>query len=116
MYPRRKVHKPETNLTAAVTVSQTTEWRRKLIKFLVELETHETRNEIQGVAERISRLQRSGVIPRETAALMRTITEMRNAAEYQDKILSLAETRVVWAAWEALQEWAAERGLNSLSG
>ena len=36
---------------------------------------------------------------------MRTITEMRNAAEYQDKILSAAESRVVWAAWEALQEW-----------
>jgi len=95
-----KVHKP-----VPVTVSLLTEWRRKLIKCLVELETHETRNEIQGVAERISRLQRSGVIPRETAALMRTITEMRNAAEYQDKTLSAAETRVVWAAWEALQEW-----------
>lgn len=47
---------------------------------------------------------------------MRTITEMRNAAEYQDKTLSVAETRVVWAAWEALQEWAAERGINCLSG
>jgi hypothetical protein len=35
--------------------------------------------EMQCVAERISRLQRNGVIPRETAALMRTITEMRNA-------------------------------------
>jgi hypothetical protein len=110
-----KVHKPETNLTAAVTVSQLTEWRRKLIKCLVELEAHETRSEIQGVAERISRLQRSGVIPRETAALMRTITEMRNAAEYQDKTLSAAESRVVCAAWEALQEWAAERSLNCLS-
>jgi hypothetical protein len=111
-----KVHKPETNLTAAVTVSQLTEWRRKLIKCLIELEAHETRNEIQGVAERISRLQRRGVIPRERAALLRTITEMRNAAEYQDKTLSAAESRVVWAAWEALQEWAAERGLNCLSG
>jgi hypothetical protein len=110
------VSAPKVNKPVPVTVSQLTEWRRKLIKCLVELETHETRNEIQGVAERISRLQRSGVIPRETAALMRTITEMRNAAEYQDKILSLAETRGVWAAWEALQEWAAERGLNSLSG
>ena len=107
---------PEPNLTVAVTISQLTEWRRKLIKCLVELETHETRNEIQGVAERISRLQRSGIIPRETAALMRTITEMHNAAEHQDKTLSAAETRVVWAAWEALQEWAVERGLKCLSG
>ena len=106
----------ESILTVTVTISQLTEWRRKLIKCLVELETHETRNEIQGVAERISRLQRNGVIPRETAALMRTITEMRNAAEYQDKTLSVAETRVVWAAWEALQEWAAERSLNCLNG
>lgn len=108
-----KVHKPETNLTAAVTDSQLTEWRRKLIKCLVELEAHQIRNEIQGVAERISRLQRSGVIPRETAALMRTITEMRNAPEYQGKTLSVAESRMVWAAWEALQEWAAERDLTA---
>lgn len=111
-----RAHMSESNLTVTVTISQLTEWRRKLIKCLVELETHETRNEIQGVAERISRLQRNGVIPRETAALMRTITEMRNAAEYQDKTLSVAETRVVWAAWEALQEWAAERSLNCLNG
>ena len=73
----------------------------------------EYRNRIGGfpllVAQRISRLQRSGVVPRETAALMRTITDMRNAAEYQDKTLSAAENRVVWAAWEPLQEWAAER-------
>ena len=72
--------------------------------------------EMQCVAEHISRLQRNGVIPRETAALMRTITEMRNAPNIKTKTLSAAESRVVWAVWEALQEWAAERGLNCLSG
>jgi hypothetical protein len=75
----------EAEESATISASQLADWRRKLIKCLVELETPQAANEVVGIAERISRLQRSGLIPRETAALMRTITEMRNAAEYQDK-------------------------------
>ena len=84
------------------------------MRCLGEMERGATQSEVVSVAERISRLQRSGEIPRETAAMMRTITEMRNAAEYQEKVLSAAECRMVLAAWEALKEWAENRGLRSL--
>ena len=39
----------------------------------------------EGVGARINRLSRSGRIPREIAALMRAVAEMRNASEYQGK-------------------------------
>ncbi|MGH9904142.1 MAG: hypothetical protein ACRD8U_01005 [Pyrinomonadaceae bacterium] len=105
---------PEAKPSGVVTASQLAEWRRKLIRCLVELERNAGPSEIVSIAERISRLQRSEIIPRETAAMMRTITEMRNAAEYQDKTPSPAQSKAALATWEALQEWAAARGLHSL--
>ena len=38
--------------------------------------------------------------------MMRTITEMRNSAEYESKVLSPSECAVVRHAWQAIQEWA----------
>lgn len=46
------------------------------------------------------------------APMLRTITEMRNAAEYQSKTLSDAENLVAWANWNAIQEWACREGLQ----
>lgn len=70
---------PATNQT--VSVSQLADWRRKLIKCLVEMENNASLNAVASVAERISRFERSGMIPQEIAAMMRAITEMRNAAD-----------------------------------
>jgi hypothetical protein len=65
----------------------------------------------EGVAARIGRLSRLAVIPREVAACMRTITEMRNVAEYEAKTLSNAETAAVEASWLVIREWALARGI-----
>jgi hypothetical protein len=46
---------------------------------------------------------------RQVEALMRTITELRNVAEYGTKPLSLAESAVAVAAWTAIEEWAKHR-------
>jgi hypothetical protein len=42
--------------------------------------------------------------------MMRAVTEMRNAAEYESKILSTAESSAVSAAYAAVKEWAATTG------
>jgi hypothetical protein len=79
---------------------------------LCVLEKDAPPQERPGVGARIGLLQRSGVIPREIAAMMRTVTEMRNAVEYQDKTLSPAEGSAVRAAWSVIQEWADDRGID----
>jgi hypothetical protein len=61
----------------------------------------------EGIRSRINRLSHDrGPIPRAIAALMTTITEMRNSAEYESKVLSASECAVVRHAWQAIQEWA----------
>jgi hypothetical protein len=92
---------------------QLAECRRKLMRLLTTLELRNPPQELLGVGKRISMLERTGIIPREIAAMMRTITEMRSAAEYQDKILSAAESSAVSAAWSAVQEWANNRGITT---
>jgi hypothetical protein len=44
---------------------------------------------------------------------MRTVAEMRNAAEYDSKVLSRFESVAVKNAWLAIGEWAAAKGLRS---
>jgi hypothetical protein len=58
------------------------------------------------IAYRISRLKKDNVIPRHVEPSMRTVTEMRNIAEYESKTLSPIQSRAVRAAWEAIEEWA----------
>ncbi len=99
----------------AISASQLADWRRQLIRLLDVLDQTDKAPEREGLVERISRLQRGGTIPREIVAMMRTITEMRNATEYQSKTLSTAESSAVKAAWFAIQEWAEARGINSLA-
>jgi len=97
--------------TPTVTPSQLGDWRRKLIRLLPSID----KNAMAGgekIGRCVDRLSREGVLPREIAAMMRTITEMRNATEYQAKTLSPNEAAVVLAAWAAIQEWARTRGLN----
>ncbi|MDQ2976120.1 MAG: hypothetical protein M3R69_12010 [Acidobacteriota bacterium] len=98
-----------------ISATQLADWRRKLIRLLDALDRGSEPPERGGLADRISRLQRAGIIPREIVAMMRTITEMRNATEYQSKSLSTAESSAVKAAWTAIQEWAQGRGIDSLA-
>jgi hypothetical protein len=61
----------------------------------------------EGIRNRIERLSRDGgPIPRHIAALMVTITEMRNTAEHEATVLSASECAVVRNAWQAIQDWA----------
>ncbi|MBL8136207.1 MAG: hypothetical protein JNL48_06270, partial [Acidobacteria bacterium] len=79
--------------------------RRKLTALVVSFDGVSGRQG-EGIASRIKRLsQDGGPIPREVAPMMMTITEMRNSAEYRQKVLSVTESDVVRKAWQAIQEW-----------
>jgi|GEM_PF-758128 len=96
-----------------ITPSQLGDWRRAMVQLLNRIDPQgATGNE--SVAARITRLSRKGVIPREVAAMMHTVREMRNVAEYQSRPLSPDETVAATAAWNIVQEWARKR-LESVS-
>jgi len=102
-----------TRLTAAVLGDR----RRALLRLLDTLEPAGAPSiTSESIAARIGRLSRAGVIPREVAACMRTITEMRNAAEYEARTLSTAETVAVEGAWLVIREWARARGVTLPGG
>jgi hypothetical protein len=89
-----------------VTTEELAQWRRDIVSILRELESQHAGLESDcGVAYRIRRLSDSKIIPRETCTLMRSITEMRNATEYEAKVLSAKESKAVRATWLAIQEW-----------
>ena len=60
----------------------------------------------RGDWQRISRLARDRYIPRSIAAMMRTITEVRNVMEYDEIELTASEDHAVRASWIAVQDWA----------
>jgi hypothetical protein len=80
--------------------------RRVLLRLLDAVDQQEGRPARESVAGRIGRLRHASVIPRQVAACMRTITEMRNVAEYEAKTLSAAETEAVAASWVVIKDWA----------
>ena len=89
-----------------VSVQELAQWRHAVIEILKALEGPQPDvDAADGVAFRISRLSHRNVIPREIGALMRTVTEMRNAAEYEAKILSAYESMAVRNAWLAVEDW-----------
>ena len=98
-----------------VSVEELAEWRRQLFTVLDAADQGGTRPAGEGVARRIRRLSHAGVIPRQVAALMTTITEMRNAAEYEAKVLSASETAAVLSTWQAIVEWAETSGFRKRS-
>jgi hypothetical protein len=89
----------------AVSADDLAHWRRVLLQMLAAIDGSVMMQD-ESVASRIGRLARERKIPREVAALMRTITEMRNSTEYEAKVLSLAESQAVSGAWQAINEWA----------
>jgi hypothetical protein len=92
---------------ATVSLAELAQWRRALLEILKQLEQglSPERDAADGVAHRISRLSYQGLIPREIAALMRAVSEMRNAAEYDAKALSAYESVAIRSAWQAVEEW-----------
>jgi len=96
-----------------VTADELSRVRRALLRLLDAIEG--TRQS-EGPARRIRHLTQTGAIPREVAALMVVVTEMRNASEYEAKQLSTREGRALRSAWEAIREWAAEAGYPVVEG
>ena len=89
-----------------VDVNQLTDWRRRVVRLVRKLDQGHERPTGESIAGQISRLTRENVIPRQVAAFMRTVTEMRNVAEYESMIPSPIESDAVRAAWKAIKEWA----------
>jgi hypothetical protein len=103
-------HKPESQVTRKeVTAEELGRWRRRLVRLLAALDGGGS--EKQGVVARVGWLSRSGRIPREIAALMNVIAEMRNASEYQAKRCSKNESVAVRYAWMAVVEWVKATGI-----
>jgi hypothetical protein len=94
-----------------MTAAELGELRRRLIKLLDAVDVRSGSSEREGVAARIARLSNRGLVPRDVAACMRTVTEMRNKAEYKTERLSPAESVAAQAAWRVIQEWAESRRL-----
>ncbi len=91
-----------------VTIATLSEWRRDLVQILARLEGDGGQDSYRGVATRIDSLSKAGRVPRDIAALMRVVSEMRNAAEYEAKVLTKAESDAVANARLAIVNWAKE--------
>ena len=94
-----------------ISVEELSTWRRTIVRWVTALE-HGRSGSTDGLSHRIAALSFSGDVPREIAALMKAVTEMRNAAEYKAKVLSKVESLAVRNAWLAISEWAAVKGLG----
>jgi hypothetical protein len=94
----------------SVSLQDLAEWRRRIAAWVAALEAGRGSSG-NGLASRIGALSYERAIPREIAALMKAVTEMRNAAEYDSKTLSRAESLAIRNAWLAITEWAATKGL-----
>jgi len=95
-----------------VDVNQLTQWRREVIRLVGKLDRAHERPAREGIAQQISRLASDKVIPRELVPFMRTVTEMRNMAEYESKSLSQSESEAVRAAWKVIEEWAQKKHIE----
>jgi hypothetical protein len=97
---------------APISVDELANIRRKIIRIVDSLEKQYDKEESDdnSVARRISYLSRRNYLPREVAAMMRALTEMRNVTEYEAKVLSEKEVVATRANWEVVQEWAKKEG------
>lgn len=105
----------DTGAPIGVSTATLSEWRRRVVRLLGLIDPmarpKDTGAGIESIAGKIARLSRSGKIPREISPLLRTITEMRNVAEYGNRELTRAQGKAARAAWEAILEWASENDL-----
>jgi hypothetical protein len=103
---------PESTEAVSISARDLGHRRRVLLRFLDQIDDGVDRPPKESIAARIGRLAHRGLIPRQVAACMRVITEMRNAVEYQAKTLSRAEAAAVKAVWAVIRDWAIDAGLN----
>jgi hypothetical protein len=92
-----------------ISVVELGELRRMLLRLLDQIDDVKEKPKGEQIGARITRLQHSSVIPRDIAAFMRTITESRNAAEYENKQTTQTEWDLVALAWKAIEEWLPSR-------
>ena len=104
--PTKEPTPPIADSNRTVDVNQLTDWRRRVVRLVGKLDQGHERPTGESIAGQISRLSKDNVIPRYVAQLMRTVTEMRNIAEYESKTFSPSESDAVRAAWKAVKEWA----------
>ena len=89
-----------------VTASELADWRRAVVRILDRLDGGPMQVGKRGQAARIDSLRRSKVIPPFIAAMMLTVTEMRNRTEYEDVSIPVDQSAAVRAAWKAVRSWA----------
>ncbi|MFN8587272.1 MAG: hypothetical protein U0704_05665 [Candidatus Eisenbacteria bacterium] len=103
------VAQPKQHVAARLTIEDLSNLRRQLIGHVVKLEVAAGLTSGDGIGARIGRLAREEVIPRDIAACMRVVTEVRNKAEYEARNPSPALAVAVLAAWAAIEEWLKTR-------
>jgi len=91
-----------------LTTGQLAELRRGLLRLLDGLGPSLPD---ENLAQRIQRMSRSNLIPRNVATCMHIIREMRSVAEYNAKTISPAETLAIEGALGVIREWAQEQKL-----
>jgi hypothetical protein len=107
--PEVAIEEPKPIPKDVVTLDDLTRWRRNLIRMLNKIDSDSS---TEGVVTKIKRLSHLGRIAREIAPFMIAVVEMRNVGEYQDKILSHAESEATRHAWTAIVEWARAQGIE----
>jgi len=94
----------------AVTADDLSRWRRELLRVLDQLDGRQS--PVLGPGARVSRLRESRQLPRNIAAWMKAILEVRNAAEYEALEPSRAEGEAVRKARTAVLDWAIQHRLT----
>lgn len=101
------------NAAGPIAIEALAEFRREIVRILSALEPDARSDPSEGVGARISRLVKEGKIPRPIAAMMKAITEMRNAAEYDGADPTNAQSRAVLENRTAVLEWARSQKLTN---
>jgi len=89
-----------------VTATELADWRRAVLRILDQLDGGPERVGRKGPAGRISDLRWSEKIPPHIAAMMLTVTEMRNRTEYEALSIPVDQSAAARAAWQAVRSWA----------
>jgi hypothetical protein len=108
--PQAEADADSQRAAAEMSASELADTRRELIRLLDVVDRGHHPPAKEGLGAKIGRLAGLQVIPRPIAACMKTVTEMRNASEYDAKQLSATESAAVRAAWAAVREWAVKHG------
>lgn len=106
-----QVVKADTAISRAATVPSTADlatYKVRLVEILDELEGKRIRDE--NPVPRIRRLGRSRTIPRTMEPLMLVVAEVRNASVHDEHPPTESERLAAAHAWQAVLEWARQRG------